>query len=145
HLLPRHLLFEELGEDRRTRRAAGHGDERRTTRVDRAFDDESDVAGNRIGELVERIIFPPFGLNHANPSVLARRWLRVSEPSCNRLSAAVERWAEPEPVMRDVAQCAVDLRDPASAVDHAFGDIAASIDAQAHENGRTARPLLKQA
>ena len=112
-------------------------------RLDRAVDDEPDVAGNGIGKLVQRIIFPPFRFDHVVPFGLSRRSLRVSEPSCNRLSASVQRRSKAQPVVHDVAHHRVDRRDPGSAKDIAFADIALRIDADAKEDRHSARPLIE--
>ena len=58
---------------------------------------------------------------------LSRRRLRVSEPSCNRLSAAIERGTEAKPVVSQVAHRIVNRCDPRPAVDGAFADVTARV------------------
>src|SRR5947209_9597478 len=74
----------------------------------------------------------------------SRRWLRVSEPSCNRLSQAVGGGTESQPLVSEVAQRGVDCRDSSAAIDRTFADIALSVDPQAHEHRRVSRPLVEQ-
>ena len=72
HPLPRQLLRGELGENRRAGPSPGNRDQRSVARLDRAFNDKADVARDRIGELVQRLILPPFRLDHIIPSFLSR-------------------------------------------------------------------------
>ena len=46
--------------------------------------------------------------------------------------------------MREVADGGIDRRNAGPAVDQAFTDITARVDAQAQEDGRTARPLVEK-
>ena len=88
--------------------------------IDRAVDDEPEVARHRLAELVRGLIVPPFHFNHAIPILRARCRSRVSEPSCNRLSASVERRAEAQPVMARGCTWRCRCRDAGAAIDGAL-------------------------
>ena len=58
------LASASLAIDRQRRLAARERDQRLVAGIDRAFDDEADVAGDRVRHLVDAVIFPPFGFDH---------------------------------------------------------------------------------
>jgi hypothetical protein len=69
--------------------------------------------------------------------------LRVSEPSCNRLSASIQRWPEAQALMREVADLAVDCRIAGATVDRALGHIASGVHPEAQEDGDATRPFVE--
>ena len=72
-LLPGQLLGGQRLVDRPGRASARKRDQRRSARVESAFDDEGDIAGDRIRHLVRAVIFPPFGFNHASANSVKAR------------------------------------------------------------------------
>jgi len=60
------------------------------------------------------------------------------------LAASIQRGPETEPLVCEVADRRIDGGNAGPAVDHAFADVTARIDAQPQEDGRTARPLVEQ-
>ena len=116
--------------------AARHRDQRRVARVDRAVDDESDVARHGIGELVQGIIFPPFRFDHVIPfwiiAALVARIRTILQPLVRFDSAQDGNEAS------HTRGCRAWCRSPAtrSTVDCAFADNATRIDPQTHEHGR---------
>ena len=59
HFLPRQVGLGELGENRPRGRAAGQSDQRTAARVDRAFDDEADVARRRAAAISSALVIDP--------------------------------------------------------------------------------------
>src|SRR5574338_1493802 len=79
------------------------------------------------------------------PRESPRRWLRVSEPSCNRLSRPIHRGPEAKPVVGEVADRRIDGGDAGAPVDDALADEPARVDPEAQEHRGPARPLVEQA
>ncbi len=65
HPLPVEFGLDQPVVDRGGGAATGQRDHRRAARVDRRFDDELDVAGQRVGKFGGFVIFPPFDLGHS--------------------------------------------------------------------------------
>jgi hypothetical protein len=72
-LLPGQLLRGQRLVDRLGRVSAGKRDQRRSARIEGAFDNEADIARNRIRHLVGAVIFPPFGFDHASANSVKAR------------------------------------------------------------------------
>src|SRR5437763_1482217 len=75
---------------------------------------------------------------------LSRRSLRVSEPSCNRLSTSVEGGPKAKPLVRQVAHSGIDRPVASAAIDGALCDSAACIDPEPHEHRRARRPAVEK-
>ena len=128
HFFPCEFLFGELAIDERTGFPSRDRNQRCIAGIDRTLDNERDVASHCIGELINRVIVPPFSFDHRIPSSLSRSSLRVSEPSCNCLSRTIECRAEFETGVRKGADLRINRGKSASVVDRALADQTMFVD-----------------